>query len=832
VWYSACRFADIRGRASRTPWPWISASGENVHCHQTVPRRLNPKKSPMNEPTDEIATSLESILITEQLNKRPSRPPDYEMENRALLSIAQHMADSPRSTLQKLAEIALKICRADSAGVSLLSKKSGDFYWPAVAGAWKPHIGGGTPRNFGPCGVVLDRDAMQLFRHPEQFYPYLLPIAPPVTEALLTPFYVRGEAIGTVWVVAHSADRKFDAEDLRLIESLGRFAAAVYPLQAALELEEHQAKSLRDVNEQLLVSSVRQHELIEKAQTAEAALRGSEERLAGELSATQQLQSVSALLIEGGSTNTLNEKILDAAVSIMHSDMASMQALDEDQDALRLLGWRGFDPSFEPIFRLVRVDDETSCGAARRAGHRVVIPDVEHCDFIVSPVALESHRKAGIRAVQSTPLCSRDGRLIGMISTHWHTPHTPTEGNLRLFDILARQAADLVERTQAEEMRGRLAAIVESSADAIVSKDLNGLVRTWNAGAQRLFGYTAQEAIGQPISMLIPPDHADEEPSILDRVRRGERVEHYETIRRRKDGTLVNVSLTVSPIFDEQGQVLGASKIARDITDRKRIEQERRNIEQRERAIAVTTAIGEMEAELARVSRALTVGELATSIAHEVNQPLAGIVTNAQACLRWLNGNTPDLHEVQESLGLIVRDGNRASEVIRRIREFLKKDSPHATRLDINDVVRETLTMAHLELLKDHVAVRIELSSELPLVWADRIQLQQVILNLIMNGREALTAVMDRPRELELISQKSGEQGVRVAVRDSGTGMDPEKIERIFDAFFTTKPTGMGMGLSISRSIIEAHGGRIWATHNDGPGITVQFTLPGGSENS
>jgi PAS domain S-box-containing protein len=736
------------------------------------------------------------------------------------------MADSPRTTLQKLAESALEICRADSAGVSLVSKKNGDFYWPAVAGAWKPHIGGGTPRNFGPCGVVLDRDSMQLFRHPERFFPYLVPIAPPVTEALLTPFYVGGRAVGTVWVVAHSADRKFDAEDLRLIESLGRFAAAVYPLQAALDMEEHQSQSLRDVNERLLVFSVRQHELIEKAQEAEAALRGSEERLAGELLATQQLQSVSALLIEGGSTDTLNEKILDAAVAIMQSDMASMQTLDEDQDALRMLAWRGFDAAFGQIFHLNRPGTETSCSAARRAGHRVVVPDVENCDFIVSAAALENHRKTGIRAVQSTPLFSRDGRLLGMISTHWRTPHRPTEGNLRLFDILARQAADLIERTQAEEARGRLAAIVASSADAIVSKDLNGVVRSWNAAAERLFGYTAQEAIGQPISMLIPPDHDDEEPSILERIRRAERVEHYETIRRRKNGTLVDVSLTVSPILDEHGQVLGASKIARDITDRKRAEQERRDLEERERALAIATALRDTEAELARVARALTVGELATSIAHEVNQPLAAIVTNAEAGLRWLNAKAPEVHEARESLQLIVRDGNRASEVIRRIREFLKKDSQQIAPLDISDVVQEAVALVRDDLLKKQIALRVELPDGIPPVQGDRIQLQQVILNLIMNGSEAIASLTNGSRELIVIAQRPGTNRVLVAVRDSGAGMDPQSVDRIFDAFFTTKPTGMGMGLSISRSIIEAHGGRIWAAPNDGPGLTVQFTLP------
>jgi len=235
----------------------------------------------MSEPAraTDIAVSLQSVLSTDELNLRPSRAPDYAMENRALLAIAQHMADSPRTLLQKLAETGLEICRAGSAGVSLLSEDSGDFYWPAVAGAWNPHIGGGTPRNFGPCGVVLDRNAMQLFTRPERYYPYLVPLSPPVEEALLTPFYVQGKAVGTVWIVTHDVDRKFDLEDLRLIESIGRFAAAAYPLSLALDRQEMQSHALRDVNEKLVIFSVRQHELTEQAQKAEAALREVEERL-------------------------------------------------------------------------------------------------------------------------------------------------------------------------------------------------------------------------------------------------------------------------------------------------------------------------------------------------------------------------------------------------------------------------------------------------------------------------------------------------------------------------------------------------------------------------
>jgi signal transduction histidine kinase len=229
--------------------------------------------------TADAPVTLESVLTTEELKTRPSRPPDYQTESRALLELAQHMADSPRVILQKLAEVALDICHAGSAGVSLVSEESGDFYWPAIAGAWKPQIGGGTPRNFGPCGVVLDRNAVQLFAHPERYYRYLVPVSPPIAEALLTPFYVEGKAAGTVWVIAHDASRKFDAEDMRMIQSLGRFAVAAYPLCTAMDAQELQAHAMRDVNEALLLSSLRQHELTEKAQNAEAALREIEERL-------------------------------------------------------------------------------------------------------------------------------------------------------------------------------------------------------------------------------------------------------------------------------------------------------------------------------------------------------------------------------------------------------------------------------------------------------------------------------------------------------------------------------------------------------------------------
>jgi PAS domain S-box-containing protein len=305
---------------------------------------------------------------------------------------------------------------------------------------------------------------------------------------------------------------------------------------------------------------------------AETALRTSEARLEKELADTQLLQSISAKIIEQDNAEGIYEAVIDAAVRIMRSDMASMQVLDTNKNALRLLAFRGFDPDFKDVFQWVRPETGTACSAARRLARRVIVPDVETWELIAGTPALDDHRKADIRAVQSTPLMSRGGQLVGMISTHWRNPHQPDERSLRMLDILARQAADLIESKQAQAAAQQLAAIVESSDDAIITKDLSDNITSWNKGAERIFGYLAEEAIGKHITIVIPPGYRDEEDKIIERIRRGQRVEHYETVRQRKHGSLIDISLTVSPIKNQQGKIVGASKIARDISGRKRAE--------------------------------------------------------------------------------------------------------------------------------------------------------------------------------------------------------------------------------------------------------------------
>jgi C4-dicarboxylate-specific signal transduction histidine kinase len=236
-------------------------------------------------------------------------------------------------------------------------------------------------------------------------------------------------------------------------------------------------------------------------------------------------------------------------------------------------------------------------------------------------------------------------------------------------------------------------------------------------------------------------------------------------------------------------------------------------------------AVRKAQADLAHVSRITTLGEMAASIAHEVDQPLSGVVINANACLRFLARPSPDLGEVRDGLHAIARDGRRASEVVARVRALARRAGTDKEPLDINDVIGEVVALAEGEARRTHARVRTELAGTLPRVIGDRVQLQQVVLNLLLNGLDAMHEVLDRPRELVIRTEAEATDHVRVAVRDSGSGIDPQLATRIFEAFYTTKPAGMGMGLSISRSIVEQHGGRLWAVPNDGPGTTFQFTV-------
>jgi PAS domain S-box-containing protein len=264
-----------------------------------------------------------------------------------------------------------------------------------------------------------------------------------------------------------------------------------------------------------------------------------------------------------------------------------------------------------------------------------------------------------------------------------------------------------------------------------------------------------------------------------------------------------------SPLRDEQGRAIRWYGTRTDIEQRKQAEEQLR----------------QAHAELARVTRVVTMGELVASIAHEVNQPISGMVMNGNACLRWLAADSPNLDEARENARRIVRDGKRAGDVIARVRALATKTATAKVRLDMNELTREVIALAQSEAHRNGVTLRTELASDLSPVLGDRVELQQVILNLAMNAIEAMRTVEGRPRDLVIRTQNDHADQVRVTVQDSGIGLDSKSMERIFEAFYTTKHGGMGLGLSISRSIVEHHGGRLWAVTNDGPGTTFQFTV-------
>jgi len=567
---------------------------------------------------------LGSILCTEELQRRHSRPPDYEKENSALVTLVSALADSPGTVLQTLTETILGITQSDSAGVSLLMTDDDGgkkFYWPAIAGMWNPHVGGGLPRDFAPCGHVLDRNCTLLFTQVAELYPILRPVIPKAEELLCVPFYVGGRAVGTIWAIMHSDRRQFDAEDERVMGSLGKFASSAY--QAVMSIDDLK------------------------------------------------------------------------------------------------------------------------------------------------------------------------------------------------FQVAERENAEAAVRELARGLEAKIRRLVEANVVGIVLWNLEGAITFANDAFLHIVQYASEDLAAGILRWtdLTPAEWRDSDERALAALKASGTFQPFEKEYLRKDGSRVPVLLG-GTLFERGGNE-GVAFVL-DLTDQKRAQQ---------RWSEAQETLQIMQAELARVSRLTTMGELAASIAHEVNQPLTAVTNNASGCLRLLaNGNLePDV--LRRVLEEIVADGSRASAVIARIRSFIKKTPGERSECDVNDVIEEMIAVMRRELHKSQVNPQLALATTLPVVLADRVQLQQVLLNLIMNGIEAMTPVRDRALMLGIQSQLDDSGDVLVSVRDCGTGFGSSP-EHLFTPLFTTKVDGMGMGLSISRSLVESHGGRLWATPNSPHGAVFSFTLP------
>ena len=372
---------------------------------------------------------------------------------------------------------------------------------------------------------------------------------------------------------------------------------------------------------------------------------------------------------------------------------------------------------------------------------------------------------------------------------------------LTAFLAVRYQAAVGAVREQAK--------LLDLTHDCIIAGDMNNMITYWNRSAEALFGWTAAEAVGKLSRELlsttfpIPLDVVKAELLSTDRW-------EGEVVRRKRDGTPVIQACRWSLKRDERGRPTGLLETSNDITARRQAQE----------------ALREAQEDLARVNRVMLLSELTSSIAHEVKQPLSAISMSAGAAMRWLVTVPPHLDEANAALERIAKDCERASEIISRVSALAKKEAPHKDQLDINATIREVIAMTEDVLQRNHVVLRTGLLSGLPMVTADRVQVQQVILNLITNAVEAMKGNDASQRELTVNSGWDDETALFVEVRDTGTGLDPARLDQLFESFHTTKSGGMGLGLAISRSIVAAHGGRIWAAPNHPCGAVFRFSLP------
>ena len=668
---------------------------------------------------------LEAVLCTEELHRRPSRPPNYEKENRALVKLVSALADSPTTVLQMLAETILEITQCDSAGLSLLTKdgKTPDvcgkrFYWPAIAGMWNPHVGGGTPRNFGPCGDVLDQNRTLLFRHFERRYAYLQPVVPAAEECLLVPFYVAGEAVGTIWAIMHSNRCKFDAEDDRVMASLGKFASSAY--QALIHIEDFKFQ-------------------VSEREKAEAEVRELARGLEAKVRRLVEANVVGIVMwnLEGAITGA-NEALL-RMVQYDREDLASGRLRWTD---LTPAEWRGHDER--------AITDLKATG-------------------IFQPYEKEYFRKDGSRipVLLGGALLEPDGN----------------EGIAFVLDLSEQKRQESARLYSEEKYR----VVVETASDAVVNIDDKGSIVFANPATATIFGYDPAELAGKPLTLLMPEYMRELHQTGFKRyLATGQRHMNWqgtELTALRKNGEEFPVEVSFGEITRDGHKTF--TGFLRDISKRKQAEQALRRSEaflaeaqhlshtgsfswrvatdeitwseqlyriyELESSVPVTLELirtrvhpedltlyekmveearnggtdfewqyrlkmpdrsikymhalaqatrdqdGQLEyiaavqdvtarrlaeeardkarSELTHVARVTSLGTLTASIAHELNQPLSGIVTNASTCMRMLAADPPNVDGARETARRTIRDGNRASEMITRLRALFTKKS-------------------------------------------------------------------------------------------------------------------------------------------------------------
>ncbi len=794
------------------------------------------------------------------------------MENRALVALAAAMVDPNSNILQTFAETILQITQSDSAGLSLLTKDGGKrFYWPAIAGEWKPHAGGGTARNFGAGGDVLARDCTLLFRHFERRYPYLLPVAPAAEECLMVPFYVAGKAVGTIWAIMHSDRRGFDAEDERVLTTLGQFAALAYQtvgsiqdLRAEITAREKAETALRELTKGLeakiqrlvdanvigivifnldgVVSDANEAFLQIVQYSREDLLTGHvrwtdltptewidlNQRAIADLKATGIFQPYEkeyfrkdgsrAPVLIGGALFEKNgnegvafvvdlSKQKHAGEALRRVEQQARSIVDSSLDAVIAMDGEGmitdWNKEAEKIFGWTRVE-----ALGRRMSETII------------PERYRSAHETGLRHFFQTGEGPVLNRRIEISALRRNGEEFPVElsitplkfGETWVFSGFLR---DISDRLRSEEQLRRselnLRRMTETIPEMLWSAAPDGAIDFCNARVLDYTGLAQDEIAGAGWMKTIHADDAgDLQRAWAHSVRSGDPFQSEFRCLRAPDGMYRWCVSRALPLRGFDGFILKWYGTVVDFHDRWQAQEDLRNT----------------QSELAHVNRVMTMGELAASIAHEVNQPLASIIASGDSCTAWLANEPPNLERARAAASRVIQAATQASEIVQRIRALFKKTTASTTSVNVNAVIEDTISLLRHETQRHSISLRTELDAAVPSVSADRVQLQQVILNLVMNAIESTASVDRQPKRLLIQSAVPSPGELHVSVTDTGSGIDAEQAERLFAPFFTTKSQGIGMGLPISRSIIEAHGGRLWATNNEPHGAVFQFVLP------
>src|SRR5467141_2205470 len=458
--------------------------------------------------------------------------------------------------------------------------------------------------------------------------------------------------------------------------------------------------------------------------------------------------------------------------------------------------------------------DGACCGTAVYRREPVYVTDIR------SDPLWDSYRHLvepyGVRAVWARPLFSSEGKALGTFAILYRNVGSPSATDLQLIENASHIVGIAIERHLNEKELRRSAAFLAEAQRLSVTGSFSWRVDTdeitWSEELYRIFEF--DRAAPVTLELIGSRVHPEDIPLLNDMIARARGIGsdfEYEHRLQMPDRSVKHVHLVGHGRRDRDGRLvyIGA---AQDVTEHRLSEE----------------TLGKVRSELAHMARVTSLGALTASIAHEVNQPLSGIVTNASTCLRMLATDPPNVDGARETARRTIRDGNRLSDVITRLRALFSKKETTFESLDLNEAIREVIALSLSELHRGRVILRTELADNLPLVTGDRVQLQQVVLNLLRNASDAMSAVDDRPRHIVITTEREEGDRVRLTVQDEGVGLDPQAMDRLFEAFYTTKNEGMGMGLSISRSIIERHHGRLWAAPNDGPGATFSFSIPCG----